>query len=274
MPPEEAHTQQEHPYNNQANRPRKSKGASFQSTYGIPIAIVVAAALVATAIYFKDTNTPAGQTPDATTQTQQTPNVTTVPVQASDHIRGNPNAPIVLIEYSDLDCPFCKAFHETMKQLMDNYGSSGKVAWVYRHLPLEALHPDAPKLAEASECVTEQAGNDGFWKFIDQVFEGRGTNEETDMSKLPTYAANAGASDSNKFQLCLSSDKYKDKIAASIKEAVAANGGQKGLGTPFTLVFVGNQYIGPIQGAQPYSIVKQNIDRIITQLNSGTTTSP
>ena len=66
------------------------------------------------------------------------------PVNGEDHILGNPDAPVKLIEFSDFECPFCKRFHPTMKRLMDEYGEDGRVAWVYRHFPLDAIHSKAP----------------------------------------------------------------------------------------------------------------------------------
>lgn len=89
------------------------------------------------------------------------------PVNDSDHLLGNPNAPVLMVEYSDLECPFCQRFHPTMKQALDEY--EGQIAWVYRHFPLDALHPNARKAAEASECVAKVAGNDKFWEFIDEL---------------------------------------------------------------------------------------------------------
>jgi protein-disulfide isomerase len=89
------------------------------------------------------------------------------PVTAADHIRGDINAPVKIVEFSDIDCPFCKRFHSTMQEVMKTYGDSGKVAWVYRHFPLTQLHPDAANKAEASECVAELGGNDKFWAFVD-----------------------------------------------------------------------------------------------------------
>lgn len=245
--------------------------SALRSNLGIPIAIVVAAALIAAAIYFKGGSAP---TSVATTSTnpfdeQVTPEVKVEPIRETDHIRGNPNAPIVLIEYSDFDCPFCKRFHEdVLLPLIDEYGAAGKVAWVYRHLPLEGLHPNAPLLAHASECVAEAAGNDGFWEFTDLVFGERGTNEQTNPERLSEFAEAAGVNPAA-FELCLSSGKYEQAIEDSIKEAIAANGGPSRLGTPFTLVFVGTEYVGPIVGAQEYAAVKRNIDDILTQIEGG-----
>ncbi len=95
-----------------------------------------------------------------------------VPVDTSkEHIRGNANAQFALIEYSDLQCPFCKRVHPTFQQIMQNYGD--RVMWVYRHFPLPAtMHPDAEKLAEGAECAAELGGNDAFWQYVDSVFSG------------------------------------------------------------------------------------------------------
>ena len=89
-------------------------------------------------------------------------------VSDQDHILGNLNAPVKLIEYSDLQCPFCGRFHPTMQRVVKEYGD--QVAWVYRHFPLESIHPNARPLANASECAANLGGNDSFWKFVDAVF--------------------------------------------------------------------------------------------------------
>lgn len=233
----------------------------------IPIAIVIAAALIAGAIYLSGQNTPEQQAttdPDQQQQEQQTPERDVEPVTEDDHIRGNPNAPILLVEYSDYDCPFCKNFHDTMKQVMNEYGVDGKVAWVYRHFPLEQLHPNAPEIAAASECVAELGGSEAFWTFSDLIFSERGTNEPTDLSRLPEFAQTAGVNQ-GEFELCANSDKYAEEIDQNIQAAIAAGG----RGTPHTIVIVGGQVIGSINGAQPYSAVKQNIDNLLEQIEGG-----
>ncbi len=85
-------------------------------------------------------------------------------ITPDDRYLGNINADVVIIEYSDIDCPFCKKFHPTMERIAQEYGS--KIAWVYRHFPLDSLHPEARTKAEASECVAQIAGNEVFWKYL------------------------------------------------------------------------------------------------------------
>lgn len=90
-------------------------------------------------------------------------------IKSTDHVRGNRNAKVFLIEYSDFQCPYCKRFHPTAQQVLKNYAED--VAWVYRHYPLDQIHPYARPAAVASECVTEIGGEEAFWKFADAVFE-------------------------------------------------------------------------------------------------------
>jgi protein-disulfide isomerase len=89
------------------------------------------------------------------------------PVTSDDHVKGNPDSPITIVEYSDFDCPFCSRFHATLEQVM---AENDDVAWVYRHFPLTQLHPNAAAVAAASECVADLEGNDAFWTFTDGYF--------------------------------------------------------------------------------------------------------
>lgn len=101
--------------------------------------------------------------------TAKSKNITLDPVTASDHILGDINADILIVEYSDLECPYCARFHTTVKDIIAQYGT--KVAWVYRHFPLDGIHPNARAKAEASECVASLGGNDAFWKYVDGTFD-------------------------------------------------------------------------------------------------------
>lgn len=238
--------------------------ASKNSNLGIPIAIVIAAALIAGAIYFTGVGggTPSADTGTNTPEEQVTPEMEVAPVTEDDHIRGNPNAPILVVEYSDFDCPFCKNFHETMTQVMAKYGASGQVAWIYRHFPLEQLHPNAPRLAAASECVADLGGNEAFWQFADLIFGERGTNEATDLSRLPEFAETAGV-DRGQFEACNNSDKYAEVIEGDYNEALKTGA----RGTPYSVVMVGDQQ-GVINGAQPYNVVEQIIQSLLAQMQS------
>ncbi len=238
------------------------------STIAIPTAIVFGFGLVALAIYFSGTGL-TGATPQQVAQVAGTQPATVAsnikPVDKTDYIKGNPNAPILIVEYSDYDCPFCKIFHETMNQIMNEYGVDGKVAWVYRQFPIAQLHPNSPRISEAALCVGDVAGNDAMWKFSDLVFGERNANEPTNVTRLPEYAETAGASKDD-FMKCLESGKMTSRVADSIAEGASA-GIQ---GTPQSFVLVGNQQ-APIEGAQPYEVVKQIVENLLGQLEGKNT---
>ncbi len=224
-----------------------------------PIAIIIGFGLIAAAIYGSGIGT---RSPSVNVGGQQiaTTESTIKGVTDKDYIRGNPNAPIVIVEYSDYDCPFCKVFHETMRQLMDEFALTGQVAWVYRQLPVAQLHPNAPKISEAALCVGKLAGNDGFWEFSDLVFSERGVNEPTNITRLSEFATRAGAEKAT-FEQCLSSGEMKDEVETSVAEGFAA-----GIeGTPHSVIMVGNQQ-AVIEGAQPYDAVRQIVENLIGQL--------
>lgn len=232
----------------------------------IPVAIVAGFGLIALAIYFSGiTNKPAVEAnPVAVATEKQATTASKIrPVDSTDYIKGNPNASILVVEYSDYDCPFCKSFHDTMNRIMDDYGVTGKVAWVYRQFPLTQLHPNAERISQTALCVGELGGNDAFWKFTDLVFDERDVNEPTNISKLPEYAEKSGVAKADLLS-CLESGRHQKSVADSLKEGVGA-GIQ---GTPQTFVIVGNQ-MAPIEGAQPYAVVKQSIDNLIAQLEQG-----
>ena len=172
-----------------------------------------------------------------------------------DHIRGDPAAPVTLVEYSDFECPFCKRFHPTVKRLVDE--SNGQLKWAYRHFPLDELHPvKARKEAVASECAAELGGNDAFWKFADRFFDLTPSNNRTDIdSVLPQIAGEIGV-DKARFASCLASGRHDRRVAEDVKDALASGG----RGTPWSLVVSKSGKTYQLSGAQPYAAVKQLIE--------------
>lgn len=159
---------------------------------------------------------------------------------ADDHIMGSPDAPIVLIEYSDFQCIYCSMVYPTIKKIVDE--SNGQIAWVMRNLPLDSIHPEARPAGLAAECIAEQLGNDGWWAFAEDMF-----NNQKDMGNA-RYLALAGSlgADTTKYLSCVSSKKYNQKLDDQSAEAQVA-GGQ---GTPFTIVY-GHGAQVPLSGALP-----------------------
>ncbi|MFH1670728.1 MAG: thioredoxin domain-containing protein [Patescibacteria group bacterium] len=181
-----------------------------------------------------------------------TPSADDVPaVTDTDHIRGNPDAKVTIVEYSDFECTFCARHHTTMVQLLEDYGDD--VNMVFRHYPL-SFHANAQKSAEASECANELGGNDAFWEYHDILFE-----KGADIAKLSDYAQEVGLN-KTAFETCLDSDKYADHVNDDM------NGGSKAgvSGTPGNIVI--NNDTGEtrlVSGAQPIGNFKAVIDEML-----------
>ncbi len=221
----------------------------------VPMAIVIAGALVAGAVYFSSVKTQDKAQSDKQLNTGSTSLENMRAVSEADHVRGNPDAPIKIVEYSDPECPFCKTFHATMRQVMDEYGKEGKVAWVYRHFPIDSIHPKARKEAEALECANDIGGPEKFWMYLDRLFEITPSNNGLDPAELPKIAEYAGL-DVAKFNTCLKSGRHAERIEQDLENA-AATGGR---GTPWSIVIARDGKKYPINGAQPYEVMKQAID--------------
>ncbi len=176
------------------------------------------------------------------------------PVTEDDHIRGGKNAKVTIVEYTDLECPFCKRFHGTTQEVLKKYGND--VRLVIRHFPLDQLHQQARQEAMATECAAEQGK---FWELIDIIFEKTTSNDGLDLAKLPEYAKQAGVKDITKFNKCIADNKYADAIAADEQDAQAA-GAQ---GTPYSVVLGPNGQAIPINGAQPLAAVQATIDQLL-----------
>ncbi|MBI5731924.1 MAG: thioredoxin domain-containing protein [Candidatus Magasanikbacteria bacterium] len=180
------------------------------------------------------------------------PTGTVPPVTKADHIRGDKNAALTWVEYSDFECPFCKRFHPTMLQMMQEY--KGKIKWVYRHFPL-SFHQNAEKEAEVVECANELGGNDAFWKYTDTIFErtaSNGTGIALDV--LVPMAKEIGLNET-KFKNCLDSGKY----AAHVAQDENGGSGAGVNGTPGSFLIDKDGKAQSISGAVPYEQIKAAI---------------
>jgi protein-disulfide isomerase len=186
-----------------------------------------------------------------------TPQNNNINLNSGDHILGSPDAPVSIVLYSDIECPFCKRFHATMEKIIDEYGKTGKVKWIYRHFPLPQLHPTAPKEAEATECATELGGNTKFWEYLNYLTYNN--IDKTNINQSLVNVAGKIGLDETKFKQCLDSGKYTAKINQATKEAQSA-GAQ---GTPFSVVLGPNGKQETIPGAYPYENVKEVIEKML-----------
>lgn len=237
----------------------------------LPGAIIIAAALIAIAIIW--VKKPVSVTPpDQSDNQNKSEKINIRPMTANDHIFGNPNAPVKIVEYSDPSCPFCKTFNVTMEQIISEYGSSGKVAWIYRHFPLDKpdqngyiLHKNAGHEAQALECAASLGGNDKFWAFEKLLYETTPsvtsqTPNGLDQTKLPEIAKSVGI-DAISFNECLTSGQFKNKVEADYLDGV--NAGIQG--TPYSVIITSSGKTIPINGAQPYQAVKNAIEAVLAE---------
>lgn len=237
--------------------PSQTQTSILANPLAIPISIVIAGVIIGGALIvgLRQSDSPApggvqqpqGAEPAGDLEAMQA-------ISAKDHIRGNPNAPVKIVEYSDMECPFCKAFHSTLQQATKEY--DGKIAWVYRHFPLDQLHSKARKEAVALECAAEIGGNDAFWKYADRWFKITPSNDQTNIDTvLPQIAKEIGL-DTAKFASCLESKKFDAHIEENVQNATATGGN----GTPWSIVVTKSGKKYPLSGAQPYEAVKQLIE--------------
>lgn len=198
--------------------------------------------------------------PTAQQPTAQAPTVPQEPTQDQlalvpevterDHIRGNVNAPITLIEYSDFQCPFCQGFSDTVEQVLEEY--SDEVRLIYRHFPL-GFHPQAQELAEVSECIADINGPDAFWQFHDAIFE------------INTASINAGTGQEvveqlgyvyDPIQTCLDEERFTQYVMDQMDGGSTAGVS----GTPGTILVTNNGEYELINGALPFEQVQTIIE--------------
>lgn len=180
------------------------------------------------------------------------------PVASRDHIRGDPNAPVKIVEFGDTECPLCQRFHPTLKRIVADY--PGKVAWVFRHFPIDDIHPKARKEAEATECASELGGNEKFWAYLDRLYEITPSNDKLDPAQLPRIAQYVGLNRAQ-FESCLQSGRHAQRVEEDVTDALAVGA----TGTPYSVVVAPNGRLFAILGAQPYATVKLVVDIALQQ---------
>ncbi len=219
----------------------------MKTSSAIPFAIALGGVVVALAVYIS-----MPKAPSANSGNGGNPALVR-PVSASDHIFGNPAAPVQIIEYADFDCEYCSGFDDTLHQIIATEGASGKVSWVFREFPLIEIHPNAMQHAEAAECVAQVAGNDAFWKFTDVLF----AHQPIDPSQYGTFAKSIGIS-GNAFATCFANaaTTQNARILADRQNALDMGA----IGTPYSLIVVAGKTPIVMAGAYSYDAVKQLVD--------------
>lgn len=221
----------------------------------LPISILIGAVLISGALIYNAGIKSLGGDKDVPSEQQSGDPEAMAEITSADYVRGNRNAPVKLVVFEDLECPFCKQFHSTLNQISQEY--KDKVVLVYRHFPLD-IHPKAAKEAEAAECVGELGGNDKFWAFVDKIFEITPSNNGLDPAELPKSAVALGIN-KTQFETCLNSNKYTKKVQDAVENAIASGG----TGTPYSIIIGKDGKKYPVSGALPLAQIKTVIEEAL-----------
>jgi protein-disulfide isomerase len=170
-----------------------------------------------------------------------------IALAATDPSTGAASAPITVVEFSDFQCPYCRQIAPTLKQVRDKYGDKVRIVW--KDFPLTQIHPQAFKAGEAGHCAAEQGK---FWEYHDRLFANQQALQPTDLKK---HAADLGL-DSAKFDACLDSSKYGDRVREGV-----AQGSRLGVNSTPTMYINGRL----VSGAQPYDVIAAVIEEELSR---------
>ena len=176
-----------------------------------------------------------------------------------DYVKGQTDAKLTVIEFSDFQCPFCERFYrETLPLIEKEYIQTGKVRMVYRDFPMENIHPHAQKAAEAAQCAGEQGK---YWEMHDAIFQNQ---KAIGVENLKKHAKGLGLA-ADRFNQCLDSSKYAEEVKKDLMDGQAA--GVEGTPSFFIGTTGKDKTIQgfPIGGARPYAVFKQTFDRLLEE---------
>jgi protein-disulfide isomerase len=175
---------------------------------------------------------------------------------------GSASAPITIVEFSDLQCPFCVRFYEnTYPEIMQNYVETGKVRYVAREFPLTAIHKEAQRASQGALCAGKQ---DKYWEMRAAIFRNRAALSD---ENLVSYAKGVGV-DITTWETCMESDTYTRKVEADLKA-----GAKLGIrGTPAFAIGKTDpddptkfQALDLIEGAYPYSAFQEKFEELLNE---------
>lgn len=175
-----------------------------------------------------------------------------------DHIWGNINAPIKMIEYSDSDCPFCRNLLSTLAQVQNDY--QGDVVWVYRHSQLP-IYPYSIQEAEAMECAASLGGESVFFDYRDQMYEIKLTGDgAVDIETLVGVSARFDL-DENDFRSCLLENRFLAHVNTQRFDGAAAGVGR----VPHTFIISPDGNTFEVVGNKPYAVYSQLIEVVLAR---------
>lgn len=246
----------------EATSPESHKRHSHKSGFTLttPMAIIIASVIIAGGLMGYGAITTGGSAANATPKTMFKGKA----VDASDYVEGKENSKIVVIEYSDPECPFCIQVSPTIKKLRTEYGD--RVAFVYRYFPLTQIHKHAFDESRAIACAGKIGGKEKFYQYIDTLFSYKMGKQTTELPATgkEDFAKTVGI-DVTEFSTCM-----KENQTAQIVTDTANDGVTAGVqGTPSTFVLIktkkGYEQVAMVDGARQYEFFKAAIDQALAK---------
>lgn len=186
-------------------------------------------------------------------------------INENDYVFGKKDSDVIVIEYSDTECPYCISLHPTIEQIQSVY--KDKIAYVYRHFPLTQIHPGAFDEARAISCAGNVGGDQAYYNFMEALFDYKYDNKTTTLpANNDVYAvAKKVGLNASAFSSCMSSQQTARIVSAHQQDGIAA-GVQ---GTPATFVLSktrkGYEIVAGIDGAQPQPIFMAAIEEALSR---------
>ncbi len=239
-----------------AHTHKKHKHGGFTLT--TPVAIIIAAIIISGGLMGYGAITSGGNTSSSLKPFAGRA------IDSTDYIYGKENSKIIVVEYSDTECPFCVQLSPTIKQLKSEYGD--KVAFTFRYFPLTQIHKNAVDESRAIECAGVVGGKEKYYAYIDEFFGYKMSKQTTQLPKTgkEDIAKSIGLNMSE-FANCMSTKQTEKKVLDSINDGIAA-GVQ---GTPSTFILLktrkGYDVVTMVDGARPYEFFKAALDEALNR---------
>ncbi len=241
---------------------KKHTGKGFVLT--TPIAIIIASIIISGGLMGYGAIVQGGSSDSKSTM------FTGRAIDDTDYANGKENSNVIVIGYSDPECPFCVKLHPTIEQLHNEY--EDRVAFVYRHFPLTEIHPNAFDESRAISCAGIVGGKKGLQDYINSLYGEKFSKQDPNTLRFPQLAQNGKdiiakniGLDAVKFSSCMSTKQTEQIVKDSINDGIAA-GVQ---GTPSTYVLLktrkGYEIVSMVDGARPYEFFKAVIDEALAR---------
>lgn len=185
---------------------------------------------------------------------QEPPEPADIPLDDVAHSIGDPDAPVVIVEYTDFQCPYCsRHFQQTFPQIKENYVDTGQVRYVFKDFPLTSIHPQAVLAAQAARCAGDQ---EAYLEMHDVLFNKQQEWSSSDAAQIFVGYADELGLDSTTFEQCLDSKQHEAAVMADLEEGTR-------LGVTGTPAFFLNGYL--LSGAQPYSVFEEAVTYLMSE---------